>query len=337
LTMNQELDRYLDTADELWRSGELEDALELVDTCLLLHPDSADALAMRGGLLRDLDRALEAVEALRGALRQDPTLAQAAADLADVLIYDLEDPDSALGSCERGLKWAADPMLRAELHFLAGASLLRIEIFDRALAHLDEALTLDPTRAHAYRERGFCHFEMWDFAAAGRDYQQALELERDASGEPFFYLGILLEREGRFQEAMSAFYRAHEIEPETYPMPQSMSAEQFSAIVEKARRGLPEEVQEGLSRLTIWIHDYPELNAALVQSQNNITPRLLGIYDGTLLRDVDQSWQDLPGVILLFKRNIELYTRDVEEIESEIQTTLLHELHHFLDLQESPS
>lgn len=333
--MNQELDRYLDTADELWRSGELEDALELVDTCLLLHPESADALAMRGGLLRDLERGIEAAEALREALRQDPTLAQAAADLADVLIYDLEDPDAALGSCERGLKWAADPMLRAELHFLEGASLLRIELLDRALEHLNESLRLDPMRAHAYRERGFCHFEMWNFGDARADYQKAQELDRDSSGEPFFYLGILHEREGRFAEAMSCFYRAHEIEPETYPVPQSLGAEEFATIVEKARRELPEEAQQAMSPLTVWVHDYPDFNPALVQAQGSITPRLLGIYDLTQLHELDQGWQDMPGVILLFKRNIELYTRDAEEIEAEIQTTLLHELRHYLDLQES--
>src|SRR5262245_47828765 len=234
--MSQELERYLDTADELWRSGELEDALELVDTCLLLHPDSADALAMRGGLLRDLERATEAAEALRAALRQDPTLAQAAADLADVLIYDLEDPDAALGSCERGLKWATDPMLRAELHFLEGASLLRIELFDRALRHLDESLGLDPSRAHAYRERGFCHFEMWSFDKSKADYQKAMELDREGSGEPYFYLGILAEREGRSEEASSLFYRAYEIEPETYPLPQTIGSEPFSALIEKARK-----------------------------------------------------------------------------------------------------
>jgi tetratricopeptide (TPR) repeat protein len=335
--MNQELDRYLDTADELWRSGELEDALELVDTCLLLHPESADALAMRGGLLRDLERSTEAAEALRQALRQDPTLAQAAADLADVLIYDLEDPDAALGPCERGLKWAADPMLQAELHFLEGASLLRIELFERALEHLNESLSLDPTRAHAYRERGFCHFEMWSFAEARADYQKAMELDREGSGEPYFYLGILAEREGRSEEATGFFYRAYEIEPETYPLPQSLGAERFSKLVDRAREGLPEELKGLLGHLTIWVHDYPEFNEAFRETQNNITPRLLGIYDSTRLQDVDSGWQDMPGVILLFKRNLELYTRDPEEIESEIRTTLMHELQHYLDLQGSVS
>jgi tetratricopeptide (TPR) repeat protein len=309
--------------------------LELVDTCLLLHPDAADALAMRGGLLRDLERSSEAAEALRQALRQDPTLAQAAADLADVLIYDLEEPDAALGYCERGLKWATDPALRAELHFLLGASLLRIELFERALGHLDESLNMDPTRAHAYRERGFCRFEMWDFAAARADYQKAIELDREGSGEPHFYLGILAEREGRTDEATAHFYRAFEIEPETYPLPQSLGAEQFSALLERARGELPEELRPALGHVTIWVHDYPEFNEGFLRFQNNITPRLLGIYDSTRLHEVDQSWQDMPGVILLFKRNLELYTRDPEEIESEIRTTLTHELQHYLDLQES--
>ena len=333
--MNQELDKYLDTADELWRSGELEEALELVDTCLLLHPESADALAMRGGLLRDLERSSEAAESLRAALRQDPTLAQAAADLADVLIYDLEDPDSALGSCERGLKWAAEPMLEAELHFLAGASLLRIEILDRALEHLNRSLSIDPSRAHAYRERGFCYFEMWNFEAAQKDYEKALELEREGSGEPYFYLGILHERKARYEEANAAFYRAHEIEGETYPLPQSLSAEEFQAIVDKARASLPEDAQKALAHLAVWVHDYPDFNPELVASQNNITPRLLGIYDGALEREPEPVMQDVPGVILLFKRNIELYTRDLEEMESEILTTLMHELHHYLELQET--
>src|SRR5207302_1262006 len=128
--------------------------------------------------------------------------------------------------------------LRAELHFLAGASLLRIELLERALVHLDEAVRLDPTRAHAYRERAFCHFEMWNFELAQKDYLRAQELDRDGSGEPYFYLGILLERQGRYDEAMSYFYRAHEIEPETYPVPQSLAGEQFSAIVERARKAL---------------------------------------------------------------------------------------------------
>ena len=45
-------------------------------------------------------------------------------------------------------------------------------------------------------------------------------------------------------------------------------------------------------------------------------------------------WSHFPSSIALFQRNLERYARDREELLDEIRVTLLHEVGHFLGLDE---
>ena len=45
-------------------------------------------------------------------------------------------------------------------------------------------------------------------------------------------------------------------------------------------------------------------------------------------------WSHFPSSIGLFQRNLERYARDREELLEEIRVTLLHEVGHFLGLDE---
>jgi predicted Zn-dependent protease with MMP-like domain len=45
-------------------------------------------------------------------------------------------------------------------------------------------------------------------------------------------------------------------------------------------------------------------------------------------------WSHFPSSIALFQRNLERFARDREELLEEIRITLLHEVGHFLGLDE---
>ncbi|MEQ1507331.1 MAG: metallopeptidase family protein, partial [Myxococcota bacterium] len=63
---------------------------------------------------------------------------------------------------------------------------------------------------------------------------------------------------------------------------------------------------------------------------------LLGFFSGAALSDKasDDPWAQLPSTIVLFRRNLERIARDRAHLIEELRITVLHEVGHFLGLDE---
>lgn len=108
-----------------------------------------------------------------------------------------------------------------------------------------------------------------------------------------------------------------------------LSNEEFDAVIQDAIARLPEQFREHLDEVIIDVMDLPDRQ--MRQEMKAGKHSLLGLYRGVPLpeRSVNQV-VEMPAHIILFKKNIERYCRDRDEMIDQIRVTLLHEIgHHF--------
>ena len=148
-------------------------------------------------------------------------------------------------------------------------------------------------------------------------------------------LGLLAERRGDAKEAERAFARARKLDPESYPKHPVLSKKEFDAAVERALAEIPEQVRRYLSNVPITVEELPS-DDDLLDSDPPLPPTILGIFRGAPYGQKLSAdpWSHLPSSIVLYQRNLERASEDREELEEEIATTLVHEVGHFLGLDE---
>lgn len=110
----------------------------------------------------------------------------------------------------------------------------------------------------------------------------------------------------------------------------AVDQERFNELTGKAIENLPPEFLELLENVDVVVEDNPtpeQLHQAKIEEENS----LLGLYEGVpqTLRTSGYNMV-LPDKITLFQKPIEAICRNEENIYSEIQKTLKHEIaHHF--------
>jgi predicted Zn-dependent protease with MMP-like domain len=261
----------------------------------------------------------------------DPRFEAASAALQD------GDAERAYALARQGAKEArreGDDLLAADLRWLEGAALLEMEDGVAALAALDEALRLAPGHLDALLERADALFQLCRFDAALASTQAIADgAPREARAQQL--LGLLAERRGDAREAERAFSRARKLDPEAYPKHPVLSKKEFDAAVERALAEIPEQVRRYLSNVPITVEELPS-DDDLLDSDPPLPPTILGIFRGAPYGQKLSAdpWSHLPSSIVLYQRNLERSSEDREELEEEIATTLVHEVGHFLGLDE---
>lgn len=103
-----------------------------------------------------------------------------------------------------------------------------------------------------------------------------------------------------------------------------ISKERFEEIVYQKFMKIPEKIREKIENLEIIIEEKPSLN-------------LLGLYHGVPFpkRKTNSYSLVLPDRIVIFKESIESQCKTEEEIEILIERVLLHEIGHYLGLNEN--
>ncbi|HEX5672269.1 MAG TPA: metallopeptidase family protein [Acidimicrobiia bacterium] len=109
----------------------------------------------------------------------------------------------------------------------------------------------------------------------------------------------------------------------------SMNRRRFEHLVDRVLDGLPAWVIERIDNLVVVVEDRPT-------PEQDPNGELLGIYEGTsLLNRSAGDWGALPDQITIFRLpHLELELSD-SELESEIKRTVLHEMAHYLGIEES--
>ncbi len=113
-----------------------------------------------------------------------------------------------------------------------------------------------------------------------------------------------------------------------------LSAAEFDALVERAVGRLPDEFRRHLENIVITVEKRPSRRLLHEMGLPPDEP-LLGLYHGVPLPERSVVDPPLyPDTISLYQEPLEAFCRDREELETEIEITLAHELAHYLGIDE---
>jgi predicted Zn-dependent protease with MMP-like domain len=334
----------LDAAAAAFDAGRIEDALARAGEALARTPGSVEALHYRAAALAELGRTDEAREAYEQALSGRTSDLDLLRGAADFYVNVLPEDDSDRERLERGLELArrgrklarkaGEGTLAAELAWLEGAALNQLGRSAEALERLGEADRAEPGRVDVLLETGFAYYELCRFDDAERTLRRAEDVDPE---EPWthHYLGLLAERRGDHDEARRRFARARKLASDEFPKPIALSPEAFDAAVEDALADMPEGVRSYLSNVAISVEDLPT-DDDLLSSDPPLSPAILGLFRGAPYgqKASMDPWSHFPSAIVLYQRNLERFARSRPELIEQIGITLIHEVGHFLGLDE---
>ncbi|HZZ83631.1 MAG TPA: metallopeptidase family protein [Anaeromyxobacteraceae bacterium] len=286
----------------------------------------------------------EELQACERALAEHPDDLEVLLDAAELHVSRLQslEPDREL--LERGLTLArrgaalanraGEPEWVGEFALQEGRAFAQLGCPREALERLDAALRALPGDVDVQLERGLALYELCRFAEA-RAQLAAVAREAPDDALAQHSLGLVCERLGDAAEAERRFSRARRLAPDDFPKPITLLPEELEARVEAALAELPEPVRRYLENVAIQVEDLPPTDDLLAEDPP-LSPSILGLFRGASLGEKASSdpWSHFPSCIVLYQKNLERLARDERELTAEIRVTLLHEVGHFLGLDE---
>jgi len=113
-----------------------------------------------------------------------------------------------------------------------------------------------------------------------------------------------------------------------------LNSRQFDRIVERSIERIPAELRRYLDNVVITVQKRPAPEMLAEMGLPADEP-LLGVYYGVSLRERSAIEPPLyPDTIFLFQRHLEEICATVEELEEQIEITVVHEIAHFFGFSE---
>jgi predicted Zn-dependent protease with MMP-like domain len=194
------------------------------------------------------------------------------------------------------------------------------ERFSEALAELQSLR--QPVDAGWLRLAARLAYRAGDMPAATDFAQQALARDEDApTWNLLGRLGIWLDR----PDAVAAFRRAAELQPDVFAVPYRVKRDRFTRMAEVALAAIPENFQALLTNTMIVVDDLPDLDAV----REGEDPDVLGLYEGATALE-----HGLPERIVLYQRNHENIVADERELAEQVRETMQHEVGHHFGMEE---
>jgi predicted Zn-dependent protease with MMP-like domain len=113
-----------------------------------------------------------------------------------------------------------------------------------------------------------------------------------------------------------------------------MKRRDFDQRVSNALEKIPHIFRESLQNVHIVVDDWPDpdLMEEVTGDRNEV---LYGLFTGKPLSERHyDDWGDLPSMIHIYQGPLEEDFPDLEELEREIEITLVHEIAHYLGFDE---
>ena len=114
----------------------------------------------------------------------------------------------------------------------------------------------------------------------------------------------------------------------------SVSEEIFSEMMEDALLTIPDPFKEKIENLVFLVEPLPsETDLGRVGLTDKYS--LLGIYSGTPYTHRSTYYMNTsPDRIILFQKNIERYSANMDELKEKIREVLVHEIAHYFGMNE---
>jgi len=217
--------------------------------------------------------------------------------------------------------------LQWRLHFLRGH-------LDLAMEEARRGAELYPDDAALQHSAGWCLLELGDAFAATPFLERACALDADHA-DAWYDLGIARENLGDDEGLRQAFARTWECDRAAHgSLPSTFQPEEFHDILRASIEEIPQEVRDAMDNVVVILEDYPE---AWVLEEPPYDPRLFGLFVGPVYADIrsNQTGMEQPPRIYVFQRNLERQFRHPDDLAAEIRVTLIHEVGHYLGLEEA--
>jgi predicted Zn-dependent protease with MMP-like domain len=113
-----------------------------------------------------------------------------------------------------------------------------------------------------------------------------------------------------------------------------LKEEDFDRIVKKAIQRIPPEISEHLDNIVIAVRKRPS-KKMMEEMRLGPDEPLLGLFEGVSLTERSLTSPPLfPDMIYLFQEPLEAMCGTLEELEEEIEITLVHEIAHYVGMTE---
>jgi len=109
---------------------------------------------------------------------------------------------------------------------------------------------------------------------------------------------------------------------------------EFDRVVKRAIKRIPTEIRQHLHNILISVQRRPSKEVLEEVGLSRNEP-LLGLYTGVSLKDRSSIYPPMyPDTIILFQEPLERMCMTIEELEEQIEITVVHEIAHFLGISE---
>jgi predicted O-linked N-acetylglucosamine transferase (SPINDLY family) len=198
-----DLTNVRDQAIALFRKGQIDGALGLLDSALKQNPSALALLGLKAQLLKAAGRPNEALDCFNQALAARPELAELWNERG-ALLSDMQRYAEAIGSYDRALTARRD---FAEAHYNRGNALRDLKRESEALESFDRALALRPDFIQAWNNRGSALQALGRSQEAVASFDKVLAIQPGLA-EPWNNRGIALAALQRHDEALASYDRA---------------------------------------------------------------------------------------------------------------------------------
>ncbi|HMY57251.1 MAG TPA: metallopeptidase family protein [Pseudomonadota bacterium] len=320
----------LDRCWQVMESGDIEEAKRAALKLLRSDGDSPELYVLLGMISAAECNTDEALSHYQHASDIDPEYVEPLLCAAELYLWDIEDFEKAVELCETALDHAEEEeeFVEALLLKAEGEALLGKESAAYAsLSELPDILLGD----HSYHVRaGRLLLDLGHPDDAESHFQRALEIQ-PTDPDSLHGLGLCASERGD-RKGMIGYYqkvRAADLKLPTPPW--GISHEEFSKLIGETMDKLPEQIRKLIANVPVIASDYPSAE----QVADGTDPRILGLFSGVPYGD-KPTVGGVPHLdtILLFQRNLERVALSHEELEHEIEITLVHEAGHFFGLSE---
>ena len=196
----QDVRDLIDDANQLYLQGNLQDALSKIETILLIQENHYDALILKGSILVELGKNVEAERVADKIL--DLSVYDPFASLIKALaLIGQEKYEESIEYIDEYLIVIPQDSLGLSLK---GIALAELGQQDEAISIIDEALELHPDFGFSLYAKGYYYYVYKDYDKAILFYDKALEVEPGELG----YLndkGVALMDQGKMKEAEAVF------------------------------------------------------------------------------------------------------------------------------------
>ena len=323
--LTADLDRGFDALD----AGQLDVAAACVERCQRIDRKNPGVIALAAAVADasgEIDTALAHYRSMIELTPDDPMPRICAARIE---LRDLGDPERALETVAGAFDFIDDEADLIEAVVVRAEALLGLGQPDEAREVLGELATSaidEPEQA----------FELAELALAAEDTESALKWIEVSRNEPklatdaLHLLGRIHEATGNHAAMVAAWQEGRTRDAAAPAGPVAMADDEIERIALATLAELPAEVRTKLERVPILIDAAP--SEELVA--DGVDPRLLGLFQGAEMAEADGV---APAIttILLFKRNLERISADLDELAEEVRITVLHETAHYFGLDDA--